>query len=323
MDYAKYVPALLGVISSALSFASGAYAQELTPTMAPYPTYPCQPVAYVFRHAEDINPGNDLTPAGYRHAATYPAMIQDLERRNNFCPVSRVYSMNTKNPDGSPGTLNPIKTARPLSYVSGLEGKEPKISLTCKSADGTTSTRYLNEFFQKSGSSTRNNATTIKCLKDDIKVRLNAGGSVAFFWSSDGMQNFTQQIFGSWSPAKAETPRNVVYVARWGATFNGSIPSAGASFDAFTYNAAVQCFNYQYPTGSDAGRVGRKYYCQYSGILNRNGVIPSKFLPFIDGKVCNKNDINSEFIGDDVYGYCSYDTGKEPQSPITPIFPPL
>src|SRR5215469_13962659 len=85
-------------------------------------SFPCTPVVYAFRHAEDNEtvPGvlPSLTAVGDQHANLYPEMISDFEQTQGYCPVGWVYSMYDTKPDGNPGTTNPYSTAAPLAQVA-------------------------------------------------------------------------------------------------------------------------------------------------------------------------------------------------------------
>jgi hypothetical protein len=84
----------------------------------------CDPVVYLFRHAEEKPGGelaNTLLRVGQQHAELYPSMIEGFQRNN--CPVSSVYTMSSYNANGSIGTTNPYYTAYPSANV--LPQKKP------------------------------------------------------------------------------------------------------------------------------------------------------------------------------------------------------
>src|SRR3954454_3984819 len=78
----------------------------------------CIPVAYLFRHAEDVNQvksepyGLTLSTSGVAHADLYIEMMQnfDQEKLGKYCPIRAVYALNPIKSDGSWGTSNPYWT---------------------------------------------------------------------------------------------------------------------------------------------------------------------------------------------------------------------
>ena len=184
---------LLAQIAFSGVFSTCAVAQ----TPVPLPTYPCQPVAYLFRHAEDID--SDLTLAGYRHADVYPNMIQNFERTRTpmqYCPVARVYSEYFLLPAGNDGTYNPWKTAIPLAADKNTD-EDPATPIVDVSPDPNVQHWYLYEYLQsKNSPDVRNNATVKNYLITQMSATLNKGGSVAVYWTSAGMYNFSH-FFGA------------------------------------------------------------------------------------------------------------------------------
>ena len=80
--------------------------------------FPCTPVVYAFRHAEDVNePAPHLTPVGSQHADLYPSTIESFGQPRGYCPVGFVYSTYNIKPDGGAGTNNPYETAEPLGHL--------------------------------------------------------------------------------------------------------------------------------------------------------------------------------------------------------------
>jgi len=294
---------LLAQIAFSGVFSTWAVAQ----TTAPLPTYPCQPVAYLFRHAEDID--TDLTLAGYRHADIYPDMIENFERRLGYCPVARVYSEYYKLPNSDPGTYNPWKTAIPLAADKNT-GENPAIPIVDVSPVPSQHW-YLYEYLQSQASPTvHNNATVKKYLIEGMTATLNNGGSVAVYWTSAGMFNFSQ-FFGetiinpstNTVDSTYKPPRNSVYVYLWNQPYDGEHQAGGAYIKSLIQNEFVQCFNFDYVAGD---KVGDKYYCQSGGSLNSNNAITQSVLKLVDGKICQKSAIRliTPFQGTDVYGYC-------------------
>jgi hypothetical protein len=313
---------LLTQIAFSGVFSTCAVAQ----TTVPLPTYPCQPVAYLFRHAEDID--TDLTPAGYRHAQIYPNMIQNFERTRTpiqYCPVARVYSEYYILPSGFDGTKNPYKTAEPLAADKNTDedpatpivdvSPPPPAPIVGVSPDPLQHW-YLYEYLQSKASPTvHSNATVIKYLIEDMSATLNKGGSVAVYWTSAGMYNFSH-FFGeniinpntNTDDPTYKPPRNSVYVYLWNETYDGVNPVGGAYFKSLIQNEFVQCFNFNYVTGVKAGvpyKAGDKYYCQSGGSLDPNNKLTESVLKLVDGKICQKSAITTiAFQGTDVYGYC-------------------
>jgi hypothetical protein len=306
---------LLAQIAFSGVFSTCAVAQ----TPVPLPTYPCQPVAYLFRHAEDID--SDLTLAGYRHADVYPNMIQNFERTRTiqYCPVARVYSEYYTLPAGNPGTKNPYKTAIPLAADKNTD-EDPATPIVDVSPDPNLQHWYLYEYLQsKNSPNVPNNATVENYLRAQMSATLNKGGSVAVYWTSAGMYNFSH-FFGATiinpntntdDPAY-KPPRNSVYVYLWDETYDGEHPVGGSHFKSLIQNEFVQCFNFDYVARD---KVGNKYYCQRGGSLGDlgkpdnptpNNAITESVLKLVDGKFCQKSAIIpiTPFQGTDVYGEC-------------------
>ena len=295
---------LLAQIAFSGVFSTCAVAQ----TPVPLPTYPCQPVVYLFRHAEDID--TDLTPAGYRHADIYPDMIESFERKSGYCPVARVYSEYYILPTNNPGTYNPFKTAIPLAADKNT-GEDPATPIVDVSPDPRSQHWYLYEYLQSQTSPTvHNNVTVEKYLRAEMTATLNNGGSVAVYWTSQGMFNFSQ-FFGetiinpntNTADPTYKPPRNSVYVYLWNEPYDGEHPAGGAYIKSLIQNEFVQCFNFDYVAGD---KVGDRYYCQSGGSLNSNNAITKSVLKLVDGKICQKSAITliTPFQGTDVYGYC-------------------
>jgi hypothetical protein len=295
---------LLAQIAFSGVFSTCAVAQ----TTAPLPTYPCQPVVYLFRHAEDIN--TDLTLAGYRHADIYPLMIQNFERTWGYCPVARVYSEYYKLPAGNDGTYNPWKTAIPLAADKNTR-ENPATPIVDVSPDPNLQHWYLYEYLQsKDSADVHNNATVKNYLIAQMSATLNKGGSVAVYWTSAGMYNFSRFLSEIIINPNTNTddptykpPRNSVYVYLWNRPYDGVNPVGGAYIKSLIQNEFVQCFDFDYAAKDKAGD---KYYCQRDGSLNSNNEITESVLKLVDGKICQKSAITliTPFQGTDVYGYC-------------------
>jgi hypothetical protein len=103
----------------------------------------CQPVLYLFRHAEDVNTA--LTSVGNRHADLYPSMVRRLEESSfNHCPVARVFAMWNRN---GAGTTNPFNTALPLAQAVGGMSATPEFRFQDADSQGNSHQYYLCEFY--------------------------------------------------------------------------------------------------------------------------------------------------------------------------------
>lgn len=241
----------------------------------------CTPVAYLFRHAEDLDKPREkpfdvtLSTSGLAHAQLYIEMINKFQQEKpEYCPISVVYALNPSNFDGGVGTSNPYWTANPLAQMvqtnlddSTQEDTNPIITVL-----GLKLTEYLNH-----GEGDK--------FVEEIKGMLNSQKSVAIFWTSDGMCEVARKL-GPTIPyscvAKSKPPRNSVF------RFNYDV--SGGNFTTVTTKYA-QCFNYDKSTDSFRNNL---YYCGYSANLDdwSGPEYPgfSSNLGEISGRVCDTKD---------------------------------
>lgn len=269
----------------------------------------CTPVVYAFRHAEDVNgPPTALTPIGTEHADLYIEMITSLEVTQNYCPVATVYAVNPIKPDGSVGTTNPYFTARPLANI--VMNMEPII----KVAD-----QRLGEFLE-------NGEATL--LLSAIKNDLTNNGSVAIFWTSQGIPKLAEILNAeSRIPAAPTPPRNAAYVFQWVETSRSLTPWRPESTPHY-----IECFNVKplsLPGPSNPTAVpafsSYKYYCgigynadNYNPSLGGNPNEPypvgnkilAKYLYQLHGRICDLANLNLSEPIPGYYGYCT--SGSKP-----------
>ena len=216
----------------------------------------CNPVAYLFRHAEDKNQDKNrpfvvtLTESGLAHAQLYIDMIssfqqQQQEPRN--CPVKAVYALNPKDANGNIGTSNPYWTAEPLAQVAQATPAEATDNTNAIiSVEGLKLTEKLDH-----GEG--------PLFVAAIKALLDQGHSVAIFWTSQGMCTVAMTLglpgLPNYDCVNTKPARNSVF------QFNYNVP--GETFTNVTEYA--QCFNYNKNTDSFTNGT---YYCQYSYNLN-------------------------------------------------------
>jgi len=250
----------------------------------------CNPVAYLFRHAEDVNMDKSrpfvvtLTESGLAHAQLYIEMLNKFQQENSTnCPIREVYALNPKNFDGSIGTSNPYWTAEPLAQTAQTTVAESTESTNAViTVEGLKLTEYLDH----------NEAGPFLAA---IKDTLSQYQSVAIFWTSQGMCKVATTVglpglpgynCGQCSPlpdCATKPARNSV--------FQLSYSVSGGIFTNVTEYA--QCFNYNASSDSFANGT---YYCQYSYNLNDwdypdQGNYPGFWnkLQNISGRICNKN----------------------------------
>ena len=246
----------------------------------------CNAVAYLFRHAEDLNGIKKTWPfqvtlatSGQAHAQLYIEMMNKFQQQNFSCPVKVVYALNPRNFDGSNGTSNPYWTAEPLAQMaqatldSTLENANAIITVQVMD-DTLKLTEYLNH-----GEGQQ--------FVDDIKGRLNNQQSVAIFWTSQGMCAVAERL-GVDLPTPytcdevdpKKPPRNSVF------QFDYSV--SGGKFTNVTEYA--QCFNFNADPTVNSFTNGT-YYCQYSfNLQDWEGIAGfSNKLQKISGRICDKN----------------------------------
>jgi len=292
------VYSLLFFCASLLSFVSSARAQ------------PCTPVVYAFRHAEDVSgtapqsdcfPGSAvkcstaLKPTGKEHANLYVEMITSFEHLKNYCPVATVYSVNPVLPNGSGGTNNPFYTGRPLANT--VMNADPIITI-----DGNK----LDEFLTQ---------VTPQNLRTELVDQMTLG-SVAVFWTSDGLHDLGNAIVEGFTgiPVKNKDagvpPRNAVYVFEYDGHGAFTPPTNVAPYlDSTQY---VQCFNWA--TFRAVGDVSStKYYCgkpKPAGSISDS--IGDVNLYKLHGRICDTCTSFSDTCpsplktveSTDYYGYC-------------------
>ena len=220
----------------------------------------CKPMAYLFRHAEDINKVKDnrfdvtLTTSGVAHATLYIEMIGRFQQEKpDYCPIQVVYALNPIKPGNMIGTSNPYWTANPLAQVAQtrLDGSTPQNTNPIIAVKISTETDPL-ILTEKLDNGEREQFVA------DIKGALNNQQSVAIFWTSQGMCTVAEALGQSIPPydcVDVKPARNSVF------QFNYNVP--GETFTNVTEYA--QCFNYNKNTDSFTNGT---YYCQYSYNLN-------------------------------------------------------
>jgi hypothetical protein len=282
----------------------------------------CTPVVYVFRHAEDTNPPNPpgpifaLTPTGKAHAALYPAMVNDFQAANGFCPVAKVYAttkVEKQQPCGSAcaSATNAFDTGAPLAQ--SVMGAAP---ITV--AGGNQLYEYLGNG-NDAPASPNYSTPTASALRAELLAAANGGKSSAIFWTSQGMHVLGGVIINANSnvPVKnggAIPPRNSVYLFKAA----GTAPNITTFGDTPTNDSLpvkssvyVQCFNHveastQFnppgprfiaPTGTPPVQL---YYCGYDNAQSNIGGKPGECAldaqcgsirneenALILGKICN------------------------------------
>jgi hypothetical protein len=273
----------------------------------------CTPVVYLFRHAEDVSNGTGLTAVGEQHAALYPSMVAQYQLRYNICRVNRVYAMYDKNADSSPGTTNPFNTAKYLAANVG------GVQMDVLRADGK---RY--HLYEKIDSSpdgglaaTGEAAYPNSRLFYAMQGVLNHQGSVAIFWTQQGMPDVSRAL--GVTPVYYPTPGNPLpdgdpafsWPGRLRASvniFRWSGVSYSAEYTPFPTAPPVplqqevkprQCFDFN---GSKI--VRGIYYCTFSGNIQTNGqpTVPTSMIAQIKGKFCVR--ISALFSNGYAFGTC-------------------
>jgi hypothetical protein len=249
----------------------------------------CNPVAYLFRHAEDENMDKDrpfvvtLTESGLAHAQLYIAMVDQLQRQNTNCPITAVYAIYPRKPDGSIGTSNPYWTAEPLAQVAQTTlGEAAESTNAIITVDGKKLTEKLDQ-------------GEAPAFVEAIKTALNNQQSVAIFWTSQGMCTVATTLGLSGLPnyncGQCEPKPDCETKPARNSVFQLNYNASGGTFTSVTEYA--QCFNYNKSTDSFTNGT---YYCQYSGNLNdwddpKKGDYPGFWnnLQKISGRICAKD----------------------------------
>jgi hypothetical protein len=231
---------------------------------------------------------------------------------HNYCPVEFVYSTYNINPNGTPGTNNPLETAQPLAIAAcsafgPCTGSEPRVR--------TALGKYLYEYLGAEGAP----KICQKCqpgaegsdLRAELIANANGGSSSAIFWTSQGLNVLGQAIVPGFTgipgcsmlPPKdicknVKAPRNTAYVF----VFNGT---GFEPPDPITQY--VQCFNvhidFAVSQSKIVGPEGTTYYCgNGKGGTGDLPEIGEKGLPLLQGKICDTS--NLEGAGYGYYGSC-------------------
>lgn len=241
----------------------------------------CSPVAYLFRHAEDINNIVKKQPfqvtlavSGQAHAQLYIEMVNKFQQQNSYCPIRTVYAVNPRLANGDNGTSNPYWTAEPLAQATQTTLDS---QLSNSNAVITVQDKRLTQKLDNGEA---------EALLGDIKSKLNNQQSVALFWTSEGMCTVAEK-FGVNLPSNycdevdpMNPPRNSVF------QFSYSLPEG--KFTSVTEYA--QCFNFNADPSQNKFTDGA-YYCQYSYNLEDWAGVSgfSSKLDKISGRICDKN----------------------------------
>jgi hypothetical protein len=258
----------------------------------------CTPVVYAFRHAEDSNSlpyPNTLTKTGLRHADLYVSMIDNINAPlgTNYCPVTKIYSINLKKADGTTGnTTNPFFTARPLARAK-MADADPIEKVSSGSASyalleylGNSPDPLINTVSKPFVPSYTTNVAN--ALRATLVTTAQAGGSSAIFWTSQGLHILGGAIINAESKvpqkniddgAKAPDtkyvvfpagtpigtpPRNAVYIFPYNA--------AKAGFDdVTTFNQYVQCYNWTISSPDSDTEFRADYWCGNSNYGDLGG----------------------------------------------------
>lgn len=276
--------------------------------------YACTSVVYLFRHAEDTPSGPPaLTAVGEQHAKLYPSMVKSYQSRYDICPVHRVYAMYDHNVNGSKGTTNPYNTAKYLAANIG------GVKMDIETTDGQKFHLYEKIASSPDGGLAPAVGYGPKSrLFYAMQGILNYNGSVAIFWTQQGMPDVSTALGVApvfYKPTE-ENPegdpafswpgrlRSSVNIFNWsGVDYSAQYVPFGPSPSPQDAKPR-QCFNF------DGGAiVGGRYYCTYSGniqtatkpnILTPN--IPTTVIPNIMGNFCV--DITPIFGNSYSFGYC-------------------
>lgn len=295
------------------------------------PAKACTPVVYMFRHAEDYpSPGpNDLTPVGYKHAFLYlnsiyrdrygnilfSGMIGDLQYKNDYCNISTVLSMYNVNPNGTPGTSNPYKTAIPTA--STTTQSDPEMDISRRIPNTLNYKNYwvyeypvcpLDKDPQQNCQNNGALYDTSNRLRGALLTEMAENQSVAIFFTRQGMPSLASAIWGGSPPVPIagtsdfRSSVNVFVYSPQYLTFNsfvGSKQPAAAVPNGSTFTTDTQCFNYN--PNTQALSTSGKYYCTWSGNISPTDTLPQPVLDGLKGKICH--DITVERT-DKTYGYC-------------------
>jgi hypothetical protein len=231
----------------------------------------CTPVAYLFRHAEDVNQvksepfGLTLSTSGVAHADLYIGMIDKFQQEKpQYCPIRAVYALNPIKSDGSWGTSNPYWTADPLAQTAETTMQDRNAII---SVQGMKLTEFLDH------------GEGAKFL-EEIKGKINNQQSVAIFWTSQGMCKVATTLgpaLPGYDCVASKPPRNSFF------RFNYNL--ATQVFNTIT-TKYTQCFNYNANGDSFTPNI---YYCQFSYNLTdwKDKVGFKNNLQQIEGRICD------------------------------------
>jgi hypothetical protein len=236
----------------------------------------CLPVVYAFRHAEDVNTPPTLTAIGMKHADLYIEMVPQFGAPQDFCPVKFIYAVNPIKPGGVVGTTNPYKTAEPLAR--DLTKQEPIIKIGGKNID---------EFLEAPN-------IGVNKFRGEMLSKVQAGSSVALFWTSQGLHNLGEAIApGSNIPVNPKPPRNAAYV----------FPYDGREFIKLPKpDQYIQCFNWNV-FRKQGDMSWSKYWC---GHTISDLTVDKAYFDKLHGRICSTDDLlpDPKAPPDGYYGYC-------------------
>jgi hypothetical protein len=156
----------------------------------------CTPTVFLFRHAEDTTNKEtnlpELTPIGKRHAALYPEMVSGYLSMISDCPIKRVLAMYDHNPNGNKGTTNPFKTAEPLAKHCCGSTYEPEMFIT--DLFGNKYFLYETIASRPDGGLAPEAIGFFGRIFYALQPTLNSQGSVAIFWTKQGIPDVSQAL---------------------------------------------------------------------------------------------------------------------------------
>lgn len=288
----------------------------------------CTPVVYAFRHAEDSNDlpyPNTLTKTGLRHADLYVSMVDDINAAlgTNYCPVTKVYTINLKKADGSGNTTNPFFTAKPLAIkkmsadpletVSSKGTGYPLLEYLGNSPDPAKNTPS-NPFIPSYTTAVAN------ALRDALVTTAQAENSSAIFWTSQGLHVLAGAIIKAESKVPQKViedgkktvafpagtpigtpPRNAVYIFPYN-------PSKAGFDDVTKFTQHVQCYNWTMKSSDADTEFRADFWCGMSnyGDLGGNPKSPSLIcdadLASVHARICDTDTLTKK--GSAYHGSC-------------------
>jgi hypothetical protein len=228
----------------------------------------CTPSVYLFRHAEDVSVGVGLTPAGKQHAELYPQMLSQYQSVIPECPVKRVLAMYDFNPDGTKGTTNPRDTAEPLARACCGSNVEMQIKDTL----GNMYPLFETISSKADGGLAPASPGSFGRIFYALQGTLNSQGSVAIFWTQQGMGDVSQAL--GVAPVFIPNSNNPDPALSWPGKLRSSV-------NTFTWTGTnyvpLYVFTPKNPPKSrldikpaqcfKLDRASTKYSCQNSGFL--------------------------------------------------------